>query len=125
MAQRTKYNGAARSASGGTIQRQARINDGKRLLVISHTGEIYPSGSLEVSAGNIRHTNLQDAYRRSNLFRVLRDSGALSGKCGVCKYKNLCGGSRSRAFALTGDYFASDPRCAYMPPLGRSLCIPN
>jgi AdoMet-dependent heme synthase len=115
-AQRKKLDGTAPAASAGLIARQAGINDGKGFLFVSHTGEIYPSGFLEVSAGNVRNTTLAEAYRNSSLFRVLRDSDALGGKCGACDYRNLCGGSRSRAFALTGDYLASDPRCAYVPP---------
>ena len=116
MAQQRKREGRASSAPTGLIQRQAGINDGKGFLFISHTGEIFPSGFLETSGGNVRTTTLQEAYRNSNLFRVLRNSDALGGKCGVCNYRNLCGGSRARAFALTGDYMAADPRCIYMPP---------
>jgi radical SAM protein len=116
-ARRRKAGGAAPSpASAGAIARQAGINDGKGLLFISHTGEIFPSGFLEISAGNVRNVRLADAYRNSRLFRVLRNGDALGGKCGVCEYRNLCGGSRSRAWALTGDFLASDPRCSYLPP---------
>jgi radical SAM protein len=114
-AQQRKQNGGAQGAPAGVIQRQAGINDGKGFVFISHTGEIFPSGFLEVSAGNIRQTSLREAYRNSALFRVLRESDALGGKCGVCDYRNLCGGSRSRAYALTGDYLAADPRCVYVP----------
>jgi radical SAM protein len=105
------------SAPGGqtSIQRQAGINDGKGFVFISHTGDIFPSGFLPIEAGNIRRTRLADAYRNSALFRVLRDSDQLVGKCGDCDYRNLCGGSRSRAWALTGDYLQSDPRCVYIP----------
>ncbi len=115
VAQQRKKTGAASTAAPGVIQRQAGINDGKGFLFISHTGEIFPSGFLEVSAGNVRRTTLQQAYRHSSLFRVLRQSDALEGKCGACEYRNLCGGSRSRAYALTGDFLASDPRCEYVP----------
>ncbi len=115
-AQRRKASGAAPAlASAGTIARKAGINDGKGLLFISHTGEIYPSGFLEISAGNVRNVRLADAYRNSRLFRVLRNGDALGGKCGACEYRNLCGGSRSRAWAITGDFLAADPRCAYVP----------
>lgn len=116
VAQRKKAGGAAAAGpAAGVIQRQAGINDGKGFLFISHTGEIFPSGFLEVSAGNVRRTPLRDAYCDSGLFRILRDSSALEGKCGGCEYRNLCGGSRSRAYALTGDYLQSDPRCSYIP----------
>lgn len=98
-----------------TISRQAGINDGKGLLFISHTGEIYPSGFLPLSAGNVRCDSLADVYRYSSLFRGLRDSSQLKGKCGRCEYCNVCGGSRSRAYALTGDYLAEEQRCVHTP----------
>ncbi len=116
VAQRRKAGAAAPAgAAGGAIARQAGINDGKGLLFLSHTGEIYPSGFLEISAGNVRQTPLAAAYRGSRLFRVLRNGDALGGKCGACEYRNLCGGSRSRAWAITGDFLAADPRCLYVP----------
>lgn len=114
--QRKRAGTTARNDAGPSlIQRQAGINDGKGFLFISHEGEIFPSGFLSVSAGNVRRTSLQQAYRNSRLFNVLRDSDQLGGKCGACEYRNLCGGSRSRAYALTGDYLAEDPRCVYVP----------
>jgi len=119
-AQRRKRDGATFGfAHGGgvppAIARQAGINDGKGFVFVSHKGEIYPSGFLSITAGNVRNIELGDAYRNAPLFRSLRDSSQLDGKCGECGYKNLCGGSRSRAYALTGDYLASDPRCAHVP----------
>jgi len=98
-----------------TISRQAGINDGKGLVFISHTGEICPSGFLPLSAGNIRRDRLTDVYRNSELFKELRDPSRLAGKCGRCEFRNLCGGSRSRAYALTKDYMAEEPRCVYQP----------
>lgn len=116
VAQQRKAHPSMRAAQApNSIARQAGINDGKGFVFISHTGEIFPSGFLELSAGNVRSTSLADAYRNSELFRMLRDGGQLEGKCGACEYRNLCGGSRSRAYALTGNYMASDPRCVYQP----------
>jgi AdoMet-dependent heme synthase len=97
------------------IQRQAGIRDGKGMVFVSHTGEVFPSGFLPVSAGNIRSTTLAQAYCQTPLFQILRDSDALGGKCGECNYRNLCGGSRARAFATYGDWMAEEPRCAYIP----------
>ena len=82
---------------------------------ISHTGEIYPSGFLPISAGNVRRDSLVEVYRNSSLFRILRDPAAREGKCGACEYTKLCGGSRARAYASTGNYLAEDPRCTYQP----------
>ncbi|MFB3906624.1 MAG: TIGR04053 family radical SAM/SPASM domain-containing protein [Acidobacteriota bacterium] len=97
------------------IARQAGINDGKGLVFVSHTGEVFPSGFLPVSAGNVRRCSLVDIYRNSPPFLQLRNSARLKGKCGACEFRNLCGGSRSRAYAFSGDYLFEDPRCAYQP----------
>src|SRR5665213_2846054 len=72
-----------------------------------------------VSAGNVRTHDLVDVYRNSPLFRDLRDTDKLEGKCGVCEYRTVCGGSRARAYATTGNYLASDPYCAYIPARAR------
>jgi radical SAM protein with 4Fe4S-binding SPASM domain len=97
------------------LWRTAGVGDGKGFVFVSHTGEIYPSGFLEVSAGNVLRDSLVDIYRNAHLFRILRDPTKREGKCGLCEYQNICGGSRSRAYALTGNYLAEDPRCVYQP----------
>lgn len=117
VAQQRKVDRTAGAAPrSDLIARHAGINDGKGLVFISHTGEIYPSGFLPLSAGNVRRDSLAEVYRGHPLFLGLRNPDEFSGKCGVCEYRKLCGGSRSRAYALEGDCFASDPRCSYRPP---------
>ena len=91
------------------------LNDGKGFVFISHLGEVFPSGFLPLPAGNIRRQPLAEIYRRAPLFRQLRDTSNLKGKCGICEFREICGGSRSRAFALTGDPFEADPSCIYQP----------
>ncbi len=91
------------------------ISDGKGFVFISHTGEVYPSGFLPVSAGNVKKDSLVDLYRNSELFQRLRDASQLQGKCGVCEYKYICGGSRARAFAVYHDVMAPDPFCVHVP----------
>jgi len=99
-----------------TIGRTSRgLNDGKGFVFISHTGEVYPSGFLPLTAGNIRQRPLSVIYRESPLFKQLRDTSQLEGKCGVCEFKEICGGSRARAYALTGDPLAEEPCCSYIP----------
>jgi radical SAM protein len=119
VAQRQKAEGAGkagkRQVSPEIIQRQAGINDGKGFVFVSHTGEIFPSGFLPLAAGNFRHDSLATVYRESPLFQTLRNADNLRGKCGDCEYRNLCGGSRSRSYALTGDFLAEEPRCVYEP----------
>jgi radical SAM protein len=99
----------------GMVWRTAGVSDGKGFVFVSHTGEIYPSGFLPVSAGNVKTDSLVRVYRDSSLFRILRDTSAREGKCGICEYQKICGGSRSRAYALSGNYLAEDPRCVYQP----------
>jgi radical SAM protein len=118
VAQSRKAEGAAgqrMTPPAEVIQRQAGINDGKGLVFVSITGEIYPSGFFPMSAGNVRRNSLTDVYRTSPLFQTLRQPDKLRGKCGDCEFRNLCGGSRSRSFALTGDYLSEDPKCVYQP----------
>lgn len=97
------------------IGRSTFVNDGKGFCFVSHIGDVCPSGFLPVSAGNVRQRSLLDIYQNSRLFGELRDPAKLKGKCGVCEFRWSCGGSRARAFALTGDYLAEDPWCVYKP----------
>jgi AdoMet-dependent heme synthase len=92
-----------------------RVNDGKGFMFISHVGNVYPSGFLPIHAGNIRQTPLAEIYRDAPIFKTLRDTSRLEGKCGACEYKEICGGSRARAYALTGDALAQEPCCIYQP----------
>ncbi len=93
------------------------VNDGDGFVFISHIGDVYPSGFLPVVCGNVRDQSLVDIYRNSPIMKELRNKDLLKGKCGICEYKQLCGGSRARAYAMTGDYLESDPACAYIPAL--------
>jgi radical SAM protein len=102
-------------SSDGVVRGPRGINDGVGFLFVSHIGEICPSGFLPVPAGNVRTDDIADVYRHSPLFTKLRDTDALGGKCGVCPFRRVCGGSRARAFATTGDVLAEDPLCAYIP----------
>src|SRR5437763_1872984 len=91
------------------------VNDGKGFVFVSHTGEVYPSGFLPLAAGNILYEPLAQIYQESSLFRSLRDSSQLKGRCGRCDYKDVCGGSRARAYAVTHDPLAEEPCCPYSP----------
>ena len=93
----------------------AATNDGKGFVFISHTGEIQPSGFLPLTCGNVRTDNLLAIYRQSPVFQSCRDPDQLRGKCGCCEYRQICGGSRARAYATTGDWLAEDPSCSYQP----------
>ncbi len=90
-------------------------NDGKGVMFIGHTGQIYPSGFLPALAGTFPERSPVEIYRDSPVFRTLRDPDQLEGKCGRCEYRQICGGSRARAFALTGSALAEEPDCVYEP----------
>ncbi|KON89461.1 Fe-S oxidoreductase [Sporosarcina globispora] len=91
------------------------VNDGNGFVFISHIGDVYPSGLLPVKAGNVREQPLAEIYRESPIFKDLRNPDKYKGKCGQCEFRYVCGGSRSRAFAMTGDYMESEPFCVYIP----------
>jgi radical SAM protein len=91
------------------------VNSGKGFLFVAHVGEIFPSGFLPIPVGNVRSMGLAEAYRESDLFRRLRAPESLKGRCGRCEFREICGGSRSRAYGLTGDPFETDPWCSYEP----------
>lgn len=100
------------------LQRPTRgVNDGRGFCFISHLGDVCPSGFLPLAAGDVRESSVVEIYREAPLFRELRDPSAIRGKCGRCEFREVCGGSRGRAYALTGDYLASDPSCVYEPAL--------
>ncbi len=91
------------------------IRDGNGIMFISHIGEVYPSGFLPVAAGSVREDSPVALYRHAELFTAIRDVDRYAGKCGRCEFRGICGGSRARAFAATGDVLGSDPLCPYAP----------
>ncbi len=92
----------------------AATRDGKGILFIAHDGEVYPAGFLPVGLGNIRDQSLRTVYRDNPLLRSIR-AAEFAGRCGRCQYADLCGGSRARAYAATGDPLGDDPACTYQP----------
>ncbi len=108
---------------GGTADGAARrghraplgVGDGKGIMFVSHTGEIYPAGFLPLRCGQFPQDSVVDVYQKHPAFRALRDPDRFGGRCGICEYRQVCGGSRARAYAVTGDYLASEPDCVYVP----------
>jgi radical SAM protein len=118
---RAEHGVSENESAKGVAWRTAGVSDGKGFVFVSHQGEIYPSGFLPVSGGNVLRDSLTDVYRNSSLFRTLRDTTQREGKCGLCEYQKVCGGSRSRAYAFTGDFLAEDPRCVYQPQMAEAV----
>ena len=98
-----------------SVQHAAGIRDGNGIMFISHTGDICPSGFLEIPTGNVKRDDVVEVYRTAPLFRDLREPAMFTGRCGECEYHFVCGGSRSRAWAATGSPLAEDPLCTYQP----------
>jgi len=98
-----------------SVYRGFAIRDGHGIVFISNQGDVYPAGFLPLTSGNVRTGELATIYRESPMFQALHDSSCFRGKCGRCEYHAICGGSRARAFAATGDPLASDPFCGYEP----------
>ncbi len=105
------------------VYRGFGIRDGHGIVFISNQGDICPAGFLPLAVGNVRTDQLQDVYRNAPIFQALHDPNQFKGKCGRCEYRALCGGSRARAFAATGDALASDPFCHYEPPVHEGLSV--
>lgn len=109
------FQGAGFQYADGLNRPRKGVNDGNGFLFISHIGEIQPSGFLPITAGLVRENDVVDIYRNHPIFTSLRNPEMFKGKCGVCEYRDLCGGQRGRAYGLTGDYLETDPACAYDP----------
>lgn len=118
VGEKVTFQGAGFQYADGLNRPTKGVNDGNGFLFISHTGDIEPSGFLPLPAGNVRRDDIVDVYRNHPLFMDLRDPEKLKGRCGICEYRDVCGGQRGRAFGVTGDYLATDPACAYIPKGG-------
>lgn len=92
------------------------VNDGRGAMFVGHTGTIQPSGFLNLACGQFPRDSVVEVYQRHPAFVALRDTERLEGKCGRCPFRLVCGGSRARAFATTGNMMAEEPDCAYEPP---------
>lgn len=92
---------------------------GTGVCFVSHRGEVFPCGYLPIAAGNIRQQPFRAIWEEAPLFQELRDPGLLQGKCGLCEFKQVCGGCRARAYGMTGEYLGEEPFCIYEPDLSK------
>jgi len=105
----------ASSQSGRPRRAPLGVGDGKGIMFVSHVGEIHPAGFLPLTCGQFPRDSVVNVYQNHPTFRSLRQPDQFGGKCGICEYHDVCGGSRSRAYALTGDPLAEEPDCVYTP----------
>jgi AdoMet-dependent heme synthase len=87
----------------------------RRYCRITPDGKVTPCPYLPLAAGSVRERPFTEIWQNAPLFQRLRE-GTPTGRCGACEFRELCGGCRARAFALTGDLLGEDPWCAYQPP---------
>lgn len=117
--QEPAYQDVLKSGKTGSVDGLGRapkgVNDGNGFIFVSHTGDVFPSGLLPIKVGNVKEKPLSEIYRESPVLKELRSPSQYKGKCGVCEFNQVCGGSRSRAYAVTGDYMESEPYCVYIP----------
>jgi len=106
-----------------SVYKGFQIRDGHGIVFVSNLGDIYPSGFLPLRCGNVRTGSLVGVYRNSEVFRALHSPDQFHGKCGACEYSHICGGSRARAFAYTGDALGTDPFCPYEPGSDASRAV--
>lgn len=88
---------------------------GTGFCFISHRGIVQPCGFLDVNCGDITKTSFADIWNGSDTFLSLRNFNNLTGKCGRCEFRKVCGGCRARAYEATGDFLAEEPLCSYQP----------
>ncbi|MFP4143750.1 MAG: TIGR04053 family radical SAM/SPASM domain-containing protein [Phycisphaeraceae bacterium] len=105
----------AQHAAGPVKRAPLGIGDGRGVMFVSHTGQVFPSGFMPLECGRFPRDSVVDAYQNSETMRQLRDPDQFHGKCGICEYRHVCGGSRARAYAVTRDPLASEPDCDYLP----------
>ena len=91
------------------------VTDGKGVMFVGHTGEIYPAGFLPLCCGRFPEDSVVDVYQNHPTFRALQDPNQYKGICGACEYRFVCGGSRARAYAVSGDPLGPEPDCVYVP----------
>ncbi|MBC7442010.1 MAG: radical SAM/SPASM domain-containing protein, partial [Ramlibacter sp.] len=94
------------------------VNSGRGFAFVDHVGLVYPSGFLPVSVGSVHEQSFPEIYREAQLLQELLPPDIFGGRCGRCEFRTVCGGSRSHAYAVTGDPLAEDPSCGYQPVTG-------
>ncbi len=98
-----------------SVGRGFGIRDGNGIVFVNHDGTVNPSGFLPIPLGNVRESSIVDLYRDHPVMRDLRRPESFKGRCGACEFARVCGGSRARAYAWTGDPLEADPLCPYVP----------
>lgn len=102
------------STDSSLLNYETRCPCGVHYVRITPEGKVTPCPYMPVVAGDLLSQSFKEIWETSPVFADLR-GGNLSGRCGRCEYKEVCGGCRARAYAETGDYLGPDDSCAYDP----------
>ena len=87
---------------------------GRKLLNINSEGDVRPDPFFPLTVGNIITEDFGDVWQSGELLDQLRihPRKQIGGICDGCKQLDICnGGSRARAYAITGDLWSEDPSC--------------
>ncbi len=90
--------------------------DGDGILFVAYDGTVMPGGFLPIPLGWVQHDQLTEIYRHHPLLEAIRRR-ELEDPCGSCAHRFACGGSRARAYTMTGDALAADPACTLARPI--------
>ncbi len=87
---------------------------GRKLLNINSEGDVRPDPFFPIVVGNIMEQDFDAIWSTGSLLDQLRihPRHTLKGICADCEQIDICnGGSRARAYAISGDLWSEDPSC--------------
>ncbi|MDO4550426.1 MAG: TIGR04053 family radical SAM/SPASM domain-containing protein [Planctomycetia bacterium] len=104
---------SAKTGRGQGYRAPLGITDGRGIMFVGHNGIIFPAGFLPVECGRFPENSVVETYQKHPVFQALQNPDNYKGICGKCPDRFLCGGSRARAYAVTGDYLGAEPDCLF------------
>lgn len=91
-------------------------SSGNGIACVGWTGDIHADQFLRhYIFGNVKERKFSEVWVDPEIELLNKFKNKiphLKGRCGLCKYKDICGGNfRARAEAVTGDIWEADPAC--------------
>ena len=97
------------------LQMHGGCSAGTKFANVDSLGNVHPCQFWQhVSLGNVKERKFSEIWRseENELLVKLRHKGDfITGRCGECQFKSVCGGCRIRAEVVKGDLWAADPAC--------------
>jgi radical SAM protein with 4Fe4S-binding SPASM domain len=84
---------------------------GRLYCCIEPQGDIQPCVFMPIKVGNVRQQPFLEIWHNAEVLKQLRDRDLLTGNCGTCTNKYICGGCRARAWSYYHDLTKPDPGC--------------